>query len=70
MALTSEQMERFAKSFKDSPLLTKWSDFEANYLPNLDARDYAPGQTIYGPGSPPTFLYLVTSGTVRETWRH
>ena len=69
MALTRNQMEQFSELFKDSPLLTKWSDFQTVYLPNLDAHDYGTGQTIYGPGSPPTFLYLIISGTVRETWR-
>jgi CRP-like cAMP-binding protein/membrane protein YdbS with pleckstrin-like domain len=64
MALTRAEQASVWPTLQDSPLIQKWPDFRADFLPNLDLQTYGPGEFIFRPGDRPLHLFTVARGRV------
>ena len=64
MALTKTEQTQLWHVLKDSPLVQKWPDFKMRLLPNLDLRNYEPGDFVFRRGDPPAYLFIVATGRV------
>lgn len=64
MALTRAEQASVWQVIQGSPLIQKWPDFRAHFLPNLYLQAYGPGEFIFRPGDRPLHLFMVTQGRV------
>jgi CRP-like cAMP-binding protein len=67
--LDTRQAEEFWKLFGNSPLFARWPEFRNEVFFRLDMISLKAGEPVFAPGAAPTCLYLVYSGTVRQTVR-
>jgi CRP-like cAMP-binding protein/uncharacterized membrane protein YdbT with pleckstrin-like domain len=64
MPLTRAEQASVWQVIENSPLIQKWPDFRANFLPNLDLQVYGPRDFIFRPGDRPLHLFMVARGRV------
>lgn len=64
MALTRAEQQSVWQVIQNSPLIQKWPDFRANFLPHLDLQVYEPSKFIFRPGDRPLHLFMVLRGRV------